>query len=516
MTYRRAIFLATTAISISLVTVAVVSRARQPDRSATTGKLVAAETSPRPAATNRRANRPARLPSVLIRGVPHVRQKPDFCGEACAAMFLGKDGWAVDQDYVFQCSGLDPVEGRGCHTRELVAALKTLGREVGPVWFKIPAAESDKSLDRQWQALHADLVNGVGTIICMRTGEGPGATEHFRLILGYDDKRDEVIYHEPAEDRGAYRRMDRATLLKLWPLKYAADTWTVIRIPLRQGWMGASMVPPGTPKPAGASGTFTPADYTQHVMKLKKKIPHQGFTIVLQPPFVVIGDEQPETVRRRAVGTVKWAVDKLKKSYFTKDPDEILDIWLFKDKPSYEHHTATIFRTKPSTPFGYFSHVDRALVMNISTGGGTLVHEIVHPFVASNFPECPSWLNEGLGSLYEQSAERGGRIVGLTNWRLAGLQRAIRQGQVPSFETLCSTTTRQFYDEDPGTNYAQARYLCYYLQEKGLLEKFYHRFFSRQESDPTGYQTLQEVLGRPDMTKFKKQWEAYVMGLHFP
>ena len=30
--------------------------------------------------------------SVQIDAVPHIRQKPDFCGEACAAMFLRKLG----------------------------------------------------------------------------------------------------------------------------------------------------------------------------------------------------------------------------------------------------------------------------------------------------------------------------------------------------------------------------------------------------------------------------------------
>ena len=110
----------------------------------------------------------------------------------------------------------------------------------------------------------------------------------------------------------------------------------------------------------------------------------------------------------------------------------------------------------------------QALVMNIATGGGTLVHEIVHPFMAANFPGCPSWFNEGLASLYEQCGEREGRIRGETNWRLPGLQQAIRADRVPSFESLMSTTTRQFYDKDPGTNYSQARYLCYYLQEQGM------------------------------------------------
>ncbi len=142
--------------------------------------------------------------------------------------------------------------------------------------------------------------------------------------------------------------------------------------------------------------------------------------------------------------------------------------------------------------------------MNIATGGGTLVHEIVHPFVAANFPECPAWFNEGLGSLYEQSGEEDGRIVGYTNWRLHGLQEAIRKKRVPSFKTLCSTTTDEFYEKDRGTNYAQARYLCYYLQQHGLLRKFYHRFYADRKKDPTGYATLQEILGRSDMARLSE------------
>jgi hypothetical protein len=257
-------------------------------------------------------------------------------------------------------------------------------------------------------------------------------------------------------------------------------------------------------------------DYAQHLMELKKKVPASGFTIVIQPPFVVIGDDSPETVRRYAEQTVKWAVDHLKAAYFRKDPAEILDIWLLRDKESYEKHCRAIFKHAPTTPFGFFSQADRALVMNIATGGGTLVHEIVHPFMAANFPGCPAWFNEGLGSLYEQSGEVDGRIVGYTNWRLAGLQEAIAKKRVPPFATLCATTDRQFYEEDRGTNYAQARYLCYYLQERGLLREFYQQFTASHDTDPSGYATLQRVLGRKDMDAFQKEWEALVVKLKFP
>lgn len=259
---------------------------------------------------------------------------------------------------------------------------------------------------------------------------------------------------------------------------------------------------------------FTDADYDKHLKELKKKVP-KGFTMVVQKPFVVIGDESPEIVRFRAKNTVKWATERLKHMYFKKNPKDIIDVWLFKDKGSYMKYTWEIYQEKPDTPFGYSSSRHKALIMNISTGGGTLVHEIVHPFVAANFPDCPAWFNEGLGSLYEQSMGKGEEIIGLTNWRLAGLQKAIKKNIVPSFKTLISTTEYGFYQDDPGTNYAQARYLCYYLQEKSLLVKFYHKFRANCKKDPTGYETLKEVSGEKDMDAFKKKWEHFVLKLRF-
>ena len=68
---------------------------------------------------------------------------------------------------------------------------------------------------------------------------------------------------------------------------------------------------------------------------------------------------------------------------------------------------------------------------------------------------------------------------------------------------------------DRGTNYAQARYLCYYLQEKGLLPAFYHAFVENHKKDKTGYETLKKILKEDDMDAFKKHWEKYVMDLRF-
>lgn len=267
----------------------------------------------------------------------------------------------------------------------------------------------------------------------------------------------------------------------------------------------ATFSAPGTPAINAA--------FAAHLATLTNKVP-QGFTVVLQSPFIVLGDESPDVVHRRAAQTVKWAVDKLKQDYFQRDPEEIIDIWLFRDNTSYTNHAQVLFHETPTSRFGYYSEAHHALVMNIGTGGGTLVHEIVHPFMRANFPACPAWFNEGLASLYEASAEKNGHIQGLINWRLKGLEKAIREGKTISFQKLTSMSPTEFYGGDTySQHYGQARYLCYYLQEKGLLVKFYHQFVAAAKNDPTGYNTLKQVLGEKDMEAFRAKWEKFILGL---
>ncbi|HOX47010.1 MAG TPA: hypothetical protein PK668_25665 [Myxococcota bacterium] len=268
------------------------------------------------------------------------------------------------------------------------------------------------------------------------------------------------------------------------------------------------------PLPPAASA---PGPLEEHLAALREFLPAGEFHLVVSRPFVVIGDGERRAVERSAERTVGWAVTLLKESFFDAEPAGYLDVWLFQDEESYERHTRAFFGRRPHTPFGFYSPEHRALIMNIATGGGTLVHELVHPFVRADFPACPAWLNEGLGSLFEQcGVDDEGRIVGRTNWRLGGLQKAIRAGEVPPFARLLSTGDAKFYDQDPGTNYAQARYLCYYLQERGLLRRFYREFRAAQASDPTWLLTLRRVLGTDDLELFQLEWSKFVLELRFP
>jgi hypothetical protein len=209
-------------------------------------------------------------------------------------------------------------------------------------------------------------------------------------------------------------------------------------------------------------------------------------------------------------------VERLERDFFRSAPARVLEVWLFANAASYEAGVQRLTGEIPDTPYGFYSSRLGGLFMNIATGGGTLVHEIVHPYVEADLPDAPSWVNEGLGSLFEQSADRGGRIVGLPNWRLPGLQEAIRERRLPSFHRMVHTSEREFYDDPSGTSYAHARYLMLWLQERDALIPFVRALREGGLArDPSGWETLLAALGERDMAAFQPRWESWVLGLRY-
>ena len=257
--------------------------------------------------------------------------------------------------------------------------------------------------------------------------------------------------------------------------------------------------------------------YARHVVALRARLARLKLdaTIRIEEPFVLIGDSTDDALAEDA-RTVRWAVDHLEADFFTHRPSKILDIFLFHDGASYERRVIALTGEAPTTPFGFYSSKHGGLFMNIATGSGTLVHEIVHPYVEADFPNAPPWLNEGLGSLFEQCDERDGHIVGLVNWRLRGLQEAIEGGDVPSFQHLTHLDANEFYSDDRGLHYAESRYLLYYLQAHGTLRAFYRASRAARTKDPSGYATLVATLGESDMDDFHTRWVAYVSELSLP
>ena len=239
--------------------------------------------------------------------------------------------------------------------------------------------------------------------------------------------------------------------------------------------------------------------------------------MIIQKPFVVIGDEPPDMVRERSEETVKWAVDKLKASFFAKDPER------------HPRHLALPgqgqLREARHGPLR--QPAPHALRLLLGPAQGPR-HEHRHrrrhagprdrpPLHGRQFPRLPVLAQRRprlplRAMRRRRRADRGPHQ--LAACRPPGGDP--RQAGFPPFKTLCSTTTAEFYDDPGGTNYAQARYLCYYLQEHDLLRKFYREFRARAADDPTGYNTLVALLGHDDMAQFQTDWEAYVLKLRFP
>ena len=234
--------------------------------------------------------------------------------------------------------------------------------------------------------------------------------------------------------------------------------------------------------------------------------------LIVREPLVIAGDMSSEELDRWYRETIAPAVEGLQASYVDAEVDHPVSVLLFASQESYTEHIRELFGDEDVSIFGYYKPGHRTLVMNISTGAGTLVHELTHALLDFDFPAVPVWFNEGLASLHEQV--RFGRrddqvhLAGLDNWRLPILQRALERGRLPTLESLVCAD--DFRLGRASVNYAQARYFCLYLQEQGVLELFYRQLRANHEHDPLGAETLFEVLPDHDWSSLEADFRRWV------
>ncbi len=235
-----------------------------------------------------------------------------------------------------------------------------------------------------------------------------------------------------------------------------------------------------------------------------------SFHAVVRPPFVVISNMPAGQVEAMVAGSVVAPAEAMWRSYFQRKPTHVITILLFQDSKTYKHWAKKLFDNADPPYFGYYRPRDRTLVMNIATGTGTLVHELTHALIAYDFPAAPLWFNEGLASLHEQCSVQPERIVGLVNWRLPALQKAIRDKTLRPLRELI--TRDDFYGRQRGLNYAQARYFVMYMQERGLLENFYKHFRENHTGKDAAVKTIEHVFDT-DLEKIESDYLKWVMEL---
>ncbi len=230
--------------------------------------------------------------------------------------------------------------------------------------------------------------------------------------------------------------------------------------------------------------------------------------------FLVISNLSEKELNKLINNTIANAEKCLYNDFFRIRPDEITTVLLFKNEQTYKFWAENLFNDIDISYFGYYKPLHKVIIMNISTGGGTLVHELTHVFVRYDFPDIPVWLNEGLGSLYERCTMTEYEIKGLTNWRLPTLQKSIVNGNYYPLRNMFNLSDEEFYGENSDFYYAQARYFCYYLQENGILKQFYKNFRDNYSKDSTGMFFIEEIFDNK-IENIDSDFKKWVMNLKY-
>ncbi len=217
---------------------------------------------------------------------------------------------------------------------------------------------------------------------------------------------------------------------------------------------------------------------------------------------------------------------------FTRGPDRALTVFLLPSQASYRAFaTGRRGAPAPLPEFGFFARREREIVINVAEGIHTLTHEVVHAFVLRDFPAAPAWFDEGLGALFENPVIDGpGEIRGETNWRLPILLGALRAGRADGgggvaqvgLEALFGMSEEAFWaNELPEgearkarvrLHYAMARYACQWLQDKGVLWRFYRGWREGVAGDAGGERAFRAVVGEGP-GEANGEWVAWVKGL---
>jgi hypothetical protein len=274
----------------------------------------------------------------------------------------------------------------------------------------------------------------------------------------------------------------------------------------------------GSPAPAAAAETVEAQTAEESaVEKEAKKLLEElgeGFRVGIEGPFIVLGNIPEEKFREIMRYTIRACSDRMYKQYFDKKPQYTLKVYLFGDDQSYRQTAKRLWNDTNLSPFGYFKPSAKSLVMNIATGTGTLVHEMFHALVEPDFPDIPTWLNEGIASLYECCRVRDDGLEGMMNWRFPRLKEAVDDDELVPLKKLVATTTREFYGTGSDLHYSEARYFCMYMQEKGLLEKLYKKFRDNYDDDPTGKKFVEELFGKK-LDEVEEDWVEWTKTLRY-
>ena len=148
-----------------------------------------------------------------------------------------------------------------------------------------------------------------------------------------------------------------------------------------------------------------------------------------------------------------------------------------------------------------------------------VIHEFTHALhfadMGARHQQHPIWLVEGLATLFETS-DRNGTVVPRHSHRLVVAQAAARARQLVPWPTFMKLNHMQFMMRARAT-YAQARYMLFYMHQKGLLKRFYDEYTAKENyaRDRSAVDSFQVVFGKP-IEAVERDWRAWLLKQKVP
>jgi hypothetical protein len=259
------------------------------------------------------------------------------------------------------------------------------------------------------------------------------------------------------------------------------------------------------------------SDRERRARLAKEELGARTITTVVSDIFVVIGPPGWQgSAFEQSVALMRSSMAGYLNNRFGKKPSQAISVYLFPEGRTYEAFCKKKYDAPCIAHYGFYQPGDRYMVMNIGLGLGTLTHEIVHPLVESDFPEAPTWLNEGIASVFEAPViPRPGEIHGVKNWRHPRLKHALStpaESISARLDALFTMRDEVFRDQAEDLHYAMARYVCQWLDERGKLWAFYQRWRDTVATDPHGEKAFKEVVGMTP-TEANHAWTKWTLAL---
>ena len=227
---------------------------------------------------------------------------------------------------------------------------------------------------------------------------------------------------------------------------------------------------------------------------------------------IVLFTNCSEKWAERLIGILRAWYDAHTGYFFPNKPKQCIYVCVAKDEESYKRYLGG-----RAGAAGFYNHSTRILNLNLRTGTGTLVHEFTHALhyadMDARHQRHPIWIVEGFGTLFEHCSARDGKPVGFVNWRLPIIQRALKQNKHWALADFIKNSYKCF-SQNTSLAYAQTRYIFFWLQQKGLLKRFYEEYTKTYKDDKTGLKAFEKVVGK-SAGDAEKEWREFVLSLKY-